>query len=85
MPMLMLAPNARPEWRGAKGAEMQIGRAIPRPLQAARYAFSFDVTRLLYVFWVHALATLLTLSAQGVQIENQISQDAVAMEARKHA
>ena len=28
------APNARPEWRGAKSAEMQTGRAIPRPLQA---------------------------------------------------
>lgn len=27
-------PNNRPEWRGAKGVEMQTGRAIPRPLQA---------------------------------------------------
>jgi hypothetical protein len=27
-------PNARPEWRGAEGVEMQTGRAIPRPLQA---------------------------------------------------
>ena len=25
--------NARPERRGAEGAEMQTGRAIPRPLQ----------------------------------------------------
>jgi hypothetical protein len=31
------SPNARPEWRGAEGAEMQTGRAIPRPLQAACY------------------------------------------------
>jgi hypothetical protein len=28
--------NVRPEWRGAKGIEMQTGRAVPRPLQAAR-------------------------------------------------
>jgi hypothetical protein len=34
-------PNARPEWRGAKGDEMQTGPAIPRPLQAARYAIRF--------------------------------------------
>ena len=28
--------NARPEGRGAEGVGMQTGRAIPRPLQAAR-------------------------------------------------
>src|SRR5882762_7790843 len=28
--------NNRPEWRGAKDVGMQTGRAIPRPLQAAR-------------------------------------------------
>ena len=27
-------PNARPEWRGAEGVEMQTGLSIPRPLQA---------------------------------------------------
>ncbi len=36
--VFMLLPNARPEWRGADDVEMQTGRAIPRPLQAARYA-----------------------------------------------
>ena len=33
--------NARPERRGAEGIEVQKGRAIPRPLQAACWAFSF--------------------------------------------
>jgi hypothetical protein len=32
-------PNARPERREAKGVEMETGRAIPRPLQAACSAF----------------------------------------------
>jgi hypothetical protein len=31
--------NARPERRGAEGVEMQPGRAVPRPLQAARWAW----------------------------------------------
>ena len=29
--------NNRPKWRGAEGVEIQTGRAVPRPLQAARY------------------------------------------------
>src|SRR5881392_1466354 len=32
-------PNIRPERRGSDGAEMQTGRAIPRPLQADGWAF----------------------------------------------
>jgi hypothetical protein len=31
--MVALPLNARPEWCGAEGAEVQTGRAIPRPLQ----------------------------------------------------
>ena len=30
--------NARPEWRGAERVKMQTRAAIPRPLQAARWA-----------------------------------------------
>jgi hypothetical protein len=32
---MLIMPNARPEWRGAKRVDIQTGRAIPRPLQAA--------------------------------------------------
>src|SRR4051794_17949039 len=35
---LVLAANVRPDRRGAKDVGMQTGRAIPPPLQAARYA-----------------------------------------------
>ena len=34
--LINLAPNTRPERRGAEGFRMQTGRAITRPLQAAR-------------------------------------------------
>src|SRR5947207_1984429 len=41
--MVFIAPNARPERRGAEGVRMQTGRAIPRPLQAACSALSYNV------------------------------------------
>jgi hypothetical protein len=38
-------PNSRPEWRGAKGLEMQTGRVIPRPLQAVGSAAFVQCSR----------------------------------------
>ena len=45
-----MTPSARPEWRGTGRVKMQTEPSIPRPIQAACWAFSFtkSTTRVFY-------------------------------------